>query len=94
VRRFSAVVLGENREALGLFSSFGDVRREYAAGVVELVIELPPKRGIGARLARALREAAAGNLSPPQARAERDPKIAEVDMETIESSSGESSQEP
>lgn len=25
VRRFSAVVLGENRAALGLFNSFGDV---------------------------------------------------------------------
>jgi GNAT superfamily N-acetyltransferase len=62
VRRFSAMVLGQNREALGLFNSFGDVRREYDAGVVELVIDLPPKRGIGARLARALR-AAAGNLT-------------------------------
>jgi GNAT superfamily N-acetyltransferase len=53
VRRFSAVVLGQNREALRLFKSFGDVRREYDAGMVELVIELPPKRGIGARLAPA-----------------------------------------
>jgi hypothetical protein len=63
VRRFSLVVLGENREALRLSNSFGDVRREYDAGMVELVIELPPKRGIGARLARLLREAAAGNLT-------------------------------
>ena len=93
VRRFSVVVLGENREAIGLFNSFGDVRRrQSAAGVVELVIELPPKRGIGARLARALREAA-GNLAPAQTRAARDAKIGEVDGETTESSSGRSSQE-
>jgi hypothetical protein len=62
VRRFSAVVLGENREALGLIDDSADGRREYADGLVELIIELPPKRGIGARLARTLREAAAGNL--------------------------------
>jgi hypothetical protein len=62
VRRFSAVVLGENREALGLIDDAADGQRQYAAGVVELIIELPPKRGIGARLARTLREAAAGNL--------------------------------
>jgi GNAT superfamily N-acetyltransferase len=56
VRRFSLVVLGENREARRLFNTFGDVgRRQYSTGVVELVIELPPKRGIRARLAHALR---------------------------------------
>ena len=94
VRRFSVVVLGENREAIGLFNSFGDVRRrQSAAGVLELVIELPPKRGIGARLARALREAAVGNLAPPPTRAARDAKIGEVDGETTESSSGRSSHE-
>ena len=86
VRRFSAVVLGQNREALRLFNSFGDVRREYDAGMVELVIELPPKRGIGARLARALREAAAGNLLVAQARVAGDAKIGEVDAETTENS--------
>jgi hypothetical protein len=86
VRRFSAVVLGQNREALGLFNSFGDVRREYDAGMVDLVIELPPKRGIGARLARVLREVAAGNLLVAQARVAGDAKIGEVDAETTESS--------
>ena len=40
-------------------------------GEVELVIELPPKRGIGARLARALRAAAAGSLVPAQTLARR-----------------------
>jgi hypothetical protein len=63
VRRFSLVVLGENREALRLFNTFGDVgRRQYSTGVVELVIELPPERGIRARLARALR-GGGGNLT-------------------------------
>jgi GNAT superfamily N-acetyltransferase len=62
IRRFSAVVLGENREALGLVDSSGDDQRQYTAGVVDLIIELPPKRGIGARLARTLREAATGSL--------------------------------
>jgi GNAT superfamily N-acetyltransferase len=76
VRRFSAVVLGQNREALGLFNSFGDVRREYEAGMGDLVIELPPKRGIGARLARVLREVAAGNVLVAQPRVAGDPKIA------------------
>jgi GNAT superfamily N-acetyltransferase len=88
VRRFSAVVLGQNREALRLFNSFGDVRREYDAGMVELVIELPPEGGIGARLARALREAAAGNLFIALARGAGDAKIGEVDAETTEGSGG------
>jgi GNAT superfamily N-acetyltransferase len=88
VRRFSAVVLGQNREALRLFNSLGDVRREYDAGMVELVIELPPEGGIGARLARALREAAAGNLFVALARGAGDAKIGEVDAETTEGSGG------
>jgi GNAT superfamily N-acetyltransferase len=92
VRRFSAVVLGQNREALGFFNSLGDVRREYDAGMVELAIELPPKRGIGARLARLVREAAAGNLFIALARAAGDAQIGEVEAETTENSGGESSQ--
>jgi hypothetical protein len=50
VRRFSAVVLGENREPLGLFNSFGDVRRAYAAGVVELVMSCLPNVDSGLAL--------------------------------------------
>ena len=60
VRRFSAMVLSENREVLGLLDSFGDARCRLAAGTAELVIELPPERGLGARLAGLLREVAAG----------------------------------
>ena len=39
--------------------------------MVELVIELPPKRGMGARLAGALRAAAAGTLVPALTLADR-----------------------
>jgi hypothetical protein len=53
--------------------------------VVELVIELPPKRGIGARLARALRAAAAGNPVSPAGSRQRDAKISEVNAETTKS---------
>ena len=64
VRRFSAVVQSDNRASLGLLEGVGDTRRRFDTGTVELVVELPPKRGIGARLARALRAAAAGSLVP------------------------------
>jgi nucleotide-binding universal stress UspA family protein/GNAT superfamily N-acetyltransferase len=71
VRRFSALVQGDNPRALGLLEDVGDTRRQYDAGVVELVIELPPKRGMGAQLARALRAAAAGSLVPAKTLAHR-----------------------
>jgi nucleotide-binding universal stress UspA family protein/RimJ/RimL family protein N-acetyltransferase len=64
VRRFSALVQSENSASLGLLEGVGDTQRRSDTGVVELVIELPPKRGIGVRLARALRAAAAGTLVP------------------------------
>ena len=81
VRRFSAVVLGENREALGLIDDAADGQRQYAAGVVELIIELPPKRGIGARLARTLREAAAGNLVSAAGVRQRDEQRSAISSE-------------
>jgi GNAT superfamily N-acetyltransferase len=71
VRRFSALVQGDNPGALGLLEDVGDARHRYDTGVVELVIELPPKRGMGAQLARALRAAAAGTLVPAKALAQR-----------------------
>ena len=43
----------------------------FDGGVFELLIELPPKRGIGAQLARVLRAAAAGTLVPAQTLAHR-----------------------
>lgn len=71
VRRFSALVQGDNRASLGLLEGVGDTRRRFDTGTVELVVELPPKRGIAARLARALRAAAAGSLVPAQTLADR-----------------------
>ena len=71
VRRFSAVVQSDNRPSLGLAADFGDAGDLSDNGEVELVIELPPKRGIGARLAQALRAAAAGTLLPAQTLAQR-----------------------
>lgn len=66
VRRFSALVQNDNRASLGLLTAFGDTRQVSDAGQSELLIDLPPKRGIGVRLARALRAAAAGALIPAQ----------------------------
>jgi nucleotide-binding universal stress UspA family protein/GNAT superfamily N-acetyltransferase len=71
VRRFSALVLGENRPALGLFADLGHAERQQSAGEVELMIELPPVRGMGAQLARALRAAGAGSLVPARTLAQR-----------------------
>ena len=71
VRRFSALVQSDNPNALALLEGAGDIRQQSHTGVVELVIELPPERGIGAQLARALRAAAAGSLVPARALAER-----------------------
>jgi nucleotide-binding universal stress UspA family protein/RimJ/RimL family protein N-acetyltransferase len=71
VRRFSALVQSDNPASLGLLEGVGDTQRRSDSGVVELVIKLPPKRGIGVRLALALRAAAAGTLIPAQTVAER-----------------------
>jgi nucleotide-binding universal stress UspA family protein/GNAT superfamily N-acetyltransferase len=64
VRRFSALVQSDNPASLGLLEGVGDVQRETDSGIVELVIELPRERGMGARLSQALRAAAAGTLIP------------------------------
>ena len=71
VRRFSALVQSDNQASLGLLMGVGDTRREFDEGVVELLIELPPKRGMGAQLVRALQAAAAGTLVPAQTLAHR-----------------------
>ena len=66
VRRFSALVHADNPASLALLKGTGDTRRRFDSGKLELVIELPPKRGMGSRLSRALRAAAAGSLVPAQ----------------------------
>ena len=63
VRIFTATILTENRDALGLMRSIGDTHRMGPPSTtVELEIELP-RRGIGARLREFLREAAAGMVA-------------------------------
>jgi GNAT superfamily N-acetyltransferase len=47
VRRFSALVQGDNSRALRLLEGVGDTRHQWHTGVVEIVIELPSKRGMG-----------------------------------------------
>ena len=71
VRRFSALVQGENRASIRLLEGLGDAQRHWDTGEVELIIELPPKRGMGARLRDALRAAAAGSLVPAHTLAHR-----------------------
>jgi L-amino acid N-acyltransferase YncA len=66
VRRFSAFVQSDNQASLGLVAGVGDTQSQLHGGVVELLIELPPKRGMGAQLTRALRAAAAGTLVPSE----------------------------
>jgi nucleotide-binding universal stress UspA family protein/GNAT superfamily N-acetyltransferase len=71
ISRFSALVLGDNRPALGLFADLGAAESHHHASEVELLIELPPTRGMGAQLARALRAAGAGSLVPARTLAQR-----------------------
>lgn len=71
IRRFSALVLSENRPALGLLEDVGETRRRRSAGELELLIELPPSRGMGAQLSRALRAAGAESLVPARTLAQR-----------------------
>jgi RimJ/RimL family protein N-acetyltransferase len=60
VRVFTATILAENRDALGLMEALGDPRRVGAPSTTtELEMELPPL-GLGERLRDALRHAAAG----------------------------------
>ena len=71
VRRFSALVLSDNLASLQLLASVGETHRQSDTDVIELLIELPPKRGIGAQLARALRAVAAETMVPAHTLAQR-----------------------
>jgi GNAT superfamily N-acetyltransferase len=63
VRIFTATILTENRDAMGLMHSLGETRQVGPTSTTsELEIELP-RRGMGERLRAALREAAAGVLA-------------------------------
>jgi GNAT superfamily N-acetyltransferase len=65
VKIFTATILTDNRDALGLMRTLGDARRVGSPSTtteIEIEIELP-HRGIGERLREALRQAATGVLS-------------------------------
>jgi len=64
IRRFGALIQRDNLPSLGLAAGAGGHERRASGGDVEIVVDLPPHRGIGARLAQALRAAAAGTLVP------------------------------
>ena len=66
IRRFAALVQKDNAASLSLAAEAGGHELRTGPGEVELVVELPPHRGIGERVARALRAAAAGTLVPAQ----------------------------
>jgi len=64
IRRFSALILAENRDVRGLFERVGDVTLHSAGeGQVELDITLPEHEGVGPGLARALKAAARREIS-------------------------------
>lgn len=44
IRRFSARVLAENPEALLLFSTLGGSSQHFSGGVMEVIVDLPPRR--------------------------------------------------
>jgi RimJ/RimL family protein N-acetyltransferase len=63
VRRFSAVILADNRPMLELLDDLGEVRfTEEEFGAVEVEIDLPAE-GVAAALRRTIRAAARGELS-------------------------------
>jgi GNAT superfamily N-acetyltransferase len=63
VRIFTATILTENRDAMGLMHSLGETRQVGPTSTsAELEMELP-RRGMGERLRAALRDAAAGVLA-------------------------------
>jgi GNAT superfamily N-acetyltransferase len=64
VRRFSAFVLSNNPAAVSLLEGVGETRLRYETGEIELVIELPIKRGTGGQLATLLRAAATESVLP------------------------------
>ena len=71
IHRFSAFVMSENAGAVKLLTELGEMQALYDTGPIELVVELPPRRGMGAQLAKALRAAAAGSVVPARTLASR-----------------------
>ena len=67
ITRFSAVVLAENREAIGLVENLGDATRVASGRELRFDVALPAGGEAGAPLRELLRAAAAGFLAPARA---------------------------
>jgi nucleotide-binding universal stress UspA family protein/GNAT superfamily N-acetyltransferase len=63
IRRFVALVQYDNKDAVNLMTGISELERRSLGSEVELVCELPGKRGMGSQLSGVLRAAAAGALS-------------------------------
>jgi nucleotide-binding universal stress UspA family protein/ribosomal protein S18 acetylase RimI-like enzyme len=66
VRRFVAHVLYDNDRAIQMLRGVSEIERRTVGREMELAIELPEQRGIGAGLSSLLRAAASGALSGRQ----------------------------
>lgn len=71
VRRFTAEVMAENREALRFFAGLGMRTERFQPGVIELELDVPARRGVGTRLAQSLRAAASGAVTPTRTLADQ-----------------------
>jgi GNAT superfamily N-acetyltransferase len=71
VLRFVALIKVGNEEAVRLLKGLNEIERRREGSEMELVMELPGKRGIGAQLAALLRAAATGGVSGRQFAVER-----------------------
>ena len=71
IHKFSAFVMSGNPGAVKLLTELGETQTLFDTGSVELVAELPARRGMGAQLAKALRAAAAGSVVPARTLASR-----------------------
>lgn len=71
VRRFTALIQADNVAAIRTLTALGETARSGSGSEIELVIELPPERGLSAGLERALHAAAAGSITTVGALARR-----------------------
>jgi RimJ/RimL family protein N-acetyltransferase len=62
IRQFSALALATNEASVRVLESLGDTRRMPDGELVELRVDLPPKRGARTRLGTLLRSAASGTV--------------------------------
>ncbi|TMD05927.1 MAG: universal stress protein [Chloroflexi bacterium] len=96
VRRFSALVMADNPRALRVIRGIGDSQTSRDGAYVELRVELPARRGVGADLSRLLRETATGSVvfvggavrhamsaAQPRPRPEAPPPAADGELRSI-----------